>query len=70
MESGMTVPPEVILTPLPDETGDSQHDCSACHGQGVFACEAGCHTQTCDECEGSGRLYADDSPVADGAQRW
>ena len=41
-----------------------QHDCACCHGNGEFVCSEGCHTLDCDECEGSGRLWPDDSPVA------
>jgi DnaJ-class molecular chaperone len=56
--------PEVILTPLADPDEESeQHDCNVCHGNGDFICEQGCHTQECDECDGSGRLWPDDSPV-------
>jgi DnaJ-class molecular chaperone len=47
-----------------------QHDCGACHGQGAFACVNGCHTVDCDECDGSGRLYPDDSPVPSGQEKW
>lgn len=42
---------------------DEQHDCVPCHGAGVYVCVEGCHTTPCDECDGSGRLWADDSPV-------
>lgn len=31
-------------------------DCDECHGHGFFTCEEGCHNQTCDRCEGSGKI--------------
>jgi DnaJ-class molecular chaperone len=56
--------PEIILTPLPDPDDEAeQHDCNVCHGDGAFSCSGGCHTRDCDECDGSGRLDADDNPV-------
>ncbi len=45
------------------EQAVEQHDCNQCHGDGEMACVDGCHTIECAECDGSGRLWSDDSPV-------
>lgn len=46
-----------------EEPEPEQHDCRVCHGEGYLSCINGCHDEDCDECDGSGRLWADDSPV-------
>lgn len=42
---------------------EETHNCQACHGLGDFSCILGCHTISCDECDGTGELNANDEPT-------
>lgn len=57
---GIVLDEGFALSPVTD---DGIHDCAPCHGEGEFFCTDGCHAIECVTCDGSGRLWADDSPV-------